>query len=155
MNLQICSCTICRSEKHDGQSWFLLGCNQWEDRLQVFEWHDELAAADGMYAACSPDHVQELAAHWLANGTLNYPFTRPKSGNIAKPDATSLCLQPAKRLGELAVHRESLNRAWAENPGSLVAVLDALAAMLPNDQHKETVFPEILETEESMMLCRG
>ena len=90
-----------------------------------------------MHAACSPSHVQQLVAHWMATGGLDYPFAHV--GAVTAPSAPlpekvfNQDFSPhagSRVLGELAVHRESLRRLLMENPESLVPVLDALVSAL-------------------------
>lgn len=92
---------------------------------------------EGMQAACSPSHAQQLVAHWMATGSLDYPFAHV--GAVAAPTAPlsektvnqDFSAQAGSHvLGELAVHRESLRRLLMESPESLVPVLDALVSAL-------------------------
>jgi hypothetical protein len=131
-------CRICQCEKADEEQWFLLIANDWEDRLKVLSWSDGLSRGQGMHAACSPCHVQQLVAHWMATGSLDYPFARtvgrsmsafPSSEELSEFD-TSFHLGKSHALGELAVHRESLRQLLMGNPESLVPVLDALVSAL-------------------------
>jgi len=132
-------CALCRSEKPEGQGWFVLTEDQWEDKLRIFQCSEEFAELDGVFCACSPAHVQQLVAHWVANGPLNYPFvgsggiTRrtPTRRNALTTASVTSDLHCATLLGELAVYRESLNRALLENPQCLVSILDALTSELP------------------------
>ena len=134
-------CRICQCERHHGEQWFLLVANHWEDRLRISPWSERLSLGEGMHAACSPSHVQQLVAHWMATGSLDYPFAHV--GAVAAPAARRSekgfnqdfsVLAGSRVLGELAVHRESLRRLLMENPESLVPVLDALvSALYKND----------------------
>jgi hypothetical protein len=148
-------CTICQKDKQDEDDWFLMIENAWDDRLKVLKWDDEFALQDGVYAACGPAHVQELAAHWMATGSLAHPFAQ-----ASEREGTTATSRPwpgwpleaansadVGLLGELAVHREALNRILMQNPESLVGVLEALVSCLypplaPNELGSEA------ETEE-------
>jgi len=100
-------CAICLEARVQEAGWFLLTENRWTDRLKILAWDDSLAAQPRVYAACGAEHVRHLVIHWMAMGTLDFPF-----------------------LGELAVHRESLERTLSESPQSLGSILLALADAL-------------------------
>jgi hypothetical protein len=132
-------CRICQSEKRDGANWFLLMDNDWEDRLKIVVWCESLAARHETYAACSLSHVQKLVAHWMATGSLDYPFARvlprlPRTfdslGGVGSPNSGCGDLGNIQELGELAVDRDTLHRLFLENPDSLVPILDALMSAL-------------------------
>ena len=78
-------CRICQCERRQGEQWFLLVGNHWEDRLQILPWSERLSLGEGMHAACSPGHVQQLVAHWMATGSLDYPFAHV--GAVTAPSA--------------------------------------------------------------------
>ena len=137
MTPSISQCRICQCERRDGEQWFLLVGNQWEDRLRILPWSERLSSGEGMHAACSPGHVQQLVAHWMATGALDYPFAHVgavKAPSAPLPEkAFNQDFSPhagSRVLGELAVHRESLRRLLMESPESLVPVLDALVSAL-------------------------
>ena len=67
-------CAICGEDKLAGQVWLLVAESHCEDKLKVLQWQDELARRHGIYAACCPNHVQELVVHWMTTGSLDYPF---------------------------------------------------------------------------------
>jgi hypothetical protein len=131
-------CRVCQNEKSEGERWFLLVGNDWGDRLQILPWSEASAMNDGMHAACSPSHVQQLVTHWMATGGLNYPFApRPATTTgrarfaerMAEP-VSSLAFERKQALGELAIDRASLTQFLMESPESLVPVLDALTSAL-------------------------
>ena len=117
----------------------------WEDKLRVLGWDDYLAAQEGVQCACSPFHVQQLVAHWMTTGTLDYPMaaaTRPRRAVLPwprlreRPKRAEAHASSGKPLGELSVHRESLTRVLQEQPESLLSILDALMSALrtvPNE----------------------
>jgi len=130
-------CAICLEPRLGGDGWFLLIENRWTDRLKILGWNDRLATEPGVCAACGAEHVQQLVIHWMAMGTLDYPFARARGG--AKRPARQDPVVPAtqepdtkgiKVFGELAVHRESLERVLSENPQSLASILLALISAL-------------------------
>jgi hypothetical protein len=53
----------------------------------------------------------------------------------------------AREIGELAVHREILDRALAENPLSLDAILDALLCALERECGNESEVDQVDETK--------
>jgi hypothetical protein len=127
-------------------NWFLLMDNDWEDRLKIVVWCESLAARHETYAACSLSHVQKLVAHWMATGSLDYPFARvlprpPRTFSslegVGSPSSGCGDLGNIQELGELAVDRDSLHRLFLENPDSLVPVLDALMSALHTDSAGE------------------
>jgi len=63
---RVYTCAICGEEKPDDDSWFLLAENQWEDKLKVLQWNEQLAKS--LALACSPAHVEELVIHWMQPG---------------------------------------------------------------------------------------
>jgi hypothetical protein len=86
-----------------------------------------------------------MVAHWMATGSLDYPFaslcvsatTQANRGSSnltarAKPDVRGV-----EVLGELAIHRESLERILVESPQSLASILTALVDALPD--YEQTV----------------
>lgn len=132
-------CTICLTARKNNEQWFLLVENRWTDQLKILSWHDELASIPGFHAACCAAHVQQLVIHWMTTGTLDYPFARTEAcahgparqrpGYLSsiKEEAN---ISGAEVLGELAVHRESIDRILLESPASLGAILSALQAAL-------------------------
>ena len=136
---QVPRCRICQEERRDGANWFLLMDNDWEDRLKIAVWCESLAARHETYAACSLSHVQKLVAHWMATGSLDYPFapviprlprTFSSLERFGSPNSGCGDLGKIQELGELAVDRDTLHRLFLENPDSLVPVLDALMSAL-------------------------
>ena len=140
-SLQNQLCTICGEEKTAGQVWFLIAESHWEDKLRVLHWHDGLAKRSGVHRACCPAHVQELVAYWMTLGSLDHLCNmavttvgaaerrvRPTLPILTEPDTGE-----ARQIGELAVDRESLDRALNENPGSLQILLDELLDTLERE----------------------
>ena len=83
----------------------------------------------------------------MTTGTLDYPFARTEAcahspASHGSVHLSSIKQEPsisgAKVLGELAVHRESIDRILVESPASLGAILSALQAALPGQvDHSE------------------
>ncbi len=138
MNRSAPHCRICHVERAPGEPWFLVVGNDWEDRLKILCWNETLARQDRVHPACSPSHVQQLVAYWMATGSLNYPFATDASlegGEKVGPRAHPLAspipnTDNTQAIGELAVDRASVKRLLLENPESLVPVLDALMTAL-------------------------
>ena len=135
-------CAVCGEERSSGDVWFLVAENRWEDRLKVLHWNERLAAREGVQRACSARHVEELVVHWMTTGSLDYPFARTALGARAPrqlskrwPAPGELDVLETGEIGDLAVHRESIEHVLSENPESLRAILDALVGAL----QKETV----------------
>lgn len=123
-------CAICGEERSPNQRRFLVAENAWEDKLTILQWNEQVASRPGIQVACSIGHVEELAIHWMTTGRLDYPFARTALGvsgwqRLATPIGR-IDVSGARQIGELAVHRESLERVLLENPQSLQVILDAL-----------------------------
>jgi hypothetical protein len=146
-------CAICLEPRVQSEGWFLLTENRWTDRLKILGWNDALAAEPGVHAACGAEHVQQLVIHWMAMGTLDYPFARAhsrkgstrKSVPAAEPCGAEPDTKGMKILGELAVHRESLERVLSENPRSLASILMGLITALGG--HRPSVPAEEQEND--------
>jgi len=136
-------CSICGEEKLPGQSWFLIAESDWEDKLKILTWHEQLAAHSQVHAVCCGAHAQELVVHWMTTGSLAYPFARTSPGapppetlpGLARLvrhqfEADTSC---TRQVGELAVHRESLDRALTDNPDALQVILDELSYALEQE----------------------
>jgi len=134
-------CTICGDEKLTGQVWFLIAESHWEDKLRVLEWQDQMAARQGIYAACSAAHVEELVIHWMTTGGLDYPFAtvghKPRSHKRKIPSFLPTIEEPdtrgGRQIGELAVDRECVRRALRDDPESLRVILDELVHALERE----------------------
>jgi hypothetical protein len=139
------TCTICGNQKANGETWFLITENGWEDRLNVWRWHRQMATGTGAHSLCSPRHVRELVVHWMTTGCLHYPFAS-STGTLK---STNLTLGPlpgindksepvTPHLGEIAVDREGILRVLRENPLSLNTILDELMIVLEKELIEET-----------------
>jgi len=139
--LRILTCSICGQETLGDARWFLVMEDQWQDKLIVLHWNDRLAAL-GVHCTCSPEHMQELVVHWMTTGSLDYPFARTGYGagrrDLRLRKAHSDRPRPetfgARQIGELTIHRESMERALCESPQSLRTILDALTAALQQER---------------------
>jgi hypothetical protein len=123
------ACVVCGEEHLRPQHWFLLTENQWLNRVKILLWSDSLACQPGVLPVCCPEHVQELVAHWMATGSLNYPFAKvpgKRGTHRNTPVPWEADTRKGTVVGELAVHRESLVRLLDENPQALTGMLDAL-----------------------------
>ena len=143
-------CAICGEERSANQVRFLVAENRWEDKLTILQWNEHMAGRDGIQVACSVNHVEELVIHWMTTGSLDYPFARTAlgAGGWRRPAAPGcrIDIRGERPIGELAVHRESIERVLAENPQSLKVILDALLDALRQEaSHAE----RISEREES------
>ena len=148
-------CTICGGQRMAEDRWFLVAENHWEDKLKILRWTDRLATQVGIHRVCSPPHVRELVVHWMTTGSLDYPFSRiapppPWSSRLLESmSRSSSDLEAANaRIGELAVHRESLGRALSENPRALNVILDELLIVLRREAGEH---PSEVETEDEIL----
>ena len=149
-------CAICGQGGPASQPRFLIAENNWEDKLTILQWNEPMASRTGITAACSIEHVEEMVIHWMTTGRLDYPFARTSYGaagwrraSLANP----VDLNGARPIGELAVHRESLERVLSENPQSLQVILDALLDALRQEMAVEAE-PAALREEEKE-LCEA
>jgi hypothetical protein len=149
-------CAICGEERCANQPRFLVAENTWEDKLIILQWNEQMASRAGIQVACGIDHVEELVVHWMTTGSLDYPFARTALGATgwrrSTPSAGRMDLSDARAIGELAVHRESVERVLAENPQSLKVVLDALLDALRREImiEAEPVLRRRSESEEEL-----
>jgi len=130
------ACAICGEANPDPTQWFLVTENDWEDKIKILEWNSLLASQQGIHLACCPSHVQELVVHWMATGSVSYPFAQTTSHSLTRLWNDFSKLHAAvntigvRTLSELTVHRESMRRVLGENPESLKSILDALLEAL-------------------------
>jgi hypothetical protein len=151
------ACDICGETNSDPTQWFLVTENPWEDKLKILEWNSRLACQQGMHLVCSPSHVQELVVHWMATGSVSYPFAQTTAGNATRgfnyfsQIRAGVSTNGVRTIGELTVHRESMRRVLSENPGSLKCILDALYGALQADDsvHNQPEMPWGSLTQES------
>jgi len=131
-------CTVCGEQKSAGQVWFLVAESHWEDKLAILQWEDEISYRKGMHRACCPAHVEQLVVHWMTTGSLDFPFAIAEERLQRRPGS---CLpvvleadtQGARQIGELSVHRESIDRVLHESPDSLQIILDELSDALKRE----------------------
>lgn len=142
---KVYACVICGKVTSGNGNWFLLAANRWQDKLRILEWNDLVAAQAGIRPACSASHVQQLVVHWMTTGSVDYPFavanrTRHpltiQELQTWKTDSESLDFESRNTpaIGELSVHRESMQRILRESPESLASILDALLSALNRSQ---------------------
>jgi len=139
--LRSLACTICGERKSGKLRWFLISEDRWHDKLRILHWDDDLAAREGMHCACTAAHLQELVVHWMTTGSLDHPFAqlhsppddsgyRRRTGWTSREDFGA---GDPKPIGELSVHRESMQRVLSESPQSLQTILDALLSALQRE----------------------
>ena len=155
MQTQNSGCAICGQQKMNDGGWFLLTESRWQDKITILQWHDQLAGQPGVQRVCTASHAQELVVHWMTTGGLDYPFARTperrQEVRRSKPvqDGSVVDLRGAHQIGELAIHRESIQRILRDSPHSLTAILDALLCALERTQ----VPSEALIDVETAVLC--
>ena len=154
---KISRCAICGEERSGNEPRFLLAENSWEDKLTILHWNENLASRDGIQVACGLDHAEELAILWMTTGQLDYPFARTALGasawrHISRPNSW-IDLSGGRRIGELAVHRESVERLLTENPQSIKVILDALLHALRQEIGPEVEADSIQAQDDEQDLC--
>jgi hypothetical protein len=145
------ACEICGSTGPAECQWFLLSASRWQDRLKIMSWNEEMAQQDGVHLACGVHHVRELVSHWLITGSLDFPFARlvaTEAASVARVSEGLSCSAPSQ-IGELAVHRESLEHILAENPYAMTSILEALIAALSRPARSDEA------ATEEIMACVG
>ena len=133
-------CTICGALRRAQERWFLVIEDRWQDKLKILHWEDRLAAVPGIHCACGSGHLQQLVVHWMTTGSLDHPFARTAGDMESYGRRPSRCApvveidrHGGRQIGELSVHRESMQRVLAERPQSLQTILDALLSALHRD----------------------
>jgi hypothetical protein len=142
-----------------------VAANRWQDKLRILEWNDLLAAQAGVRPACSAGHVQQLVVHWMTTGSVDYPFALsgadPSRHPLRAPEPRTLMKQShtvgfdtrnTPALGELSVHRESMQRILRDSPESLTSILDALLSALNRNQG---MYEQEMEAEEEELCGVG
>ena len=157
MQTQESECAICGRRRASEDGWFLLTESRWQDKITILQWHDQLAGQHGVLRVCNASHAQRLVVHWMATGGLDYPFARTKKekSDVQRkerlPESHNVELHGARPIGELAIHRESIQRVLRDSPHSLTAILDALLCALERTQAPSEA-PMDVETE---VLCEA
>jgi hypothetical protein len=143
-------CTICGEHHRGGDGWFLVAEDSWLESLKVLHWNEILAGQPEVHCLCSAAHVREMVARWMATGRLAYPFASVSSPRQKTTQSgNKKCLVAGAKLevqadgliGELAVHRESLERALREHPQCLSTILEALLSALDDTPIKTEISP--------------
>jgi hypothetical protein len=139
MQTQTWECAICGRNRNIEDGWFLLTESRWQDKVTILQWHDRIATQTGVQRVCGASHAQELVVQWMITGSLDYPFARIQELPDERKRARRLLNQSvdtrgAQQIGELAIHRESIQRILSESPHSLTTILDALLNALERNQ---------------------
>jgi len=150
-------CAICGEERSAYQTRFLIAEDSWEDKLTILPWNEHMAGRQGIQVACSVNHVEELVIHWMTTGSLDYPFAQTalgiRSWNRSAGPECRVDIRGARPIGELAVHRESIERVLAENPQSLKVILDPLLDALRQEVASQAERPSGPEESEEAMFA--
>jgi hypothetical protein len=146
--MQTRTCSICGEVSAPTGRWFLVAENSWEDRLKILEWSERLACHAGVHQACSVGHVQQLVVHWMTTGRLDYPFAQLRDlGRTPRLRDDGEGIKEfefsTRPIGELSVHRESMQRVLSDSPHSLKTILDALLAALRREDTQLSRDPEL------------
>ncbi len=138
-------CSICdRKRTNSMERWYLLLQSSWAGKLKVLDWDENLGRKAGVHSACCPGHVRQLVVHWMATGSLLYPFANatPRNHRLNTANlATSLKeieTSSGTVIGELAIDPEGVQRALRDNPGWLDIILDELVYALESGEPSET-----------------
>jgi hypothetical protein len=155
------TCEICGEQGLGEDGWFVLMENRWTDRLKILAWNEALAWADGAHLACGAAHVQQLVVHWMTMGSLEYPFAESPRTSTIGTDRRAREIRKTEAdfgglhvIGELAVHRESLERILQERPESLAAILEALTSALTSKEDRQIKTEEDFAGERELCVLR-
>ena len=129
-------CAVCGHRVEPPATAYLLSISPHTHGLRVQHWDRELAKAAGVRIACKSTHAVEIAALWMATGTLQFTFAQ--SGREPRLQKTH-CGQPTSVLpyfargrpssnliGEVAVNPWIATNPSAANVGLWVTILDSL-----------------------------
>ena len=140
-------CAICGANGWGDHRWFLIVETHWKDKLKVLHWNESLAWQPGVRQVCSSAHVRELVVHWMTTGCLDYPFAELPFHNPLRRRKVLKALRPlqvenhevikARQIGELAIHRESMQRILRDNPQALAGILDALLVAMAHSRAQD------------------
>lgn len=162
MKTRKATCAICGEERQRGEDWFVLVENRWTDRVKILSWNETVAFSTEAHLACGTAHVQQLVVHWMTMGTLEYPFAKALSSSASRrfrrtrqPQEPEAETRGSSLVGELAVHRESLERILRENPESLAAILEALTSALTNAGGRSVRTHEEIDDSTEVCALRG
>jgi hypothetical protein len=147
-------CAVCGHPVEDDAFSYLLTTNPATNRLTILRWNRNLSRSERARAACEPEHVLEMVAHWMGSGTLNLTYAQGVTCRIRRnPDSAlavhpaSACAQPVP-ISELTVNRESLRRVLEINPQALASTLDSLLEALQRDKSSGlAALPALNKTE--------
>jgi hypothetical protein len=123
-------CSVCGTEANNHSDWFLVVENCWLDRLKVLDWHPLLAEQAAMRCVCGKLHLKTLITHWLTHANLQFlaagvpDWTLATGTDPVEPACGAFSM--GRMVGELAIHREALSRAWSGSPEALECILNAL-----------------------------
>jgi hypothetical protein len=152
-------CAICGEEPSGNEPRVLLAENSWEDKLTILHWNEDVASREGIQVACGLAHAEELAVLWMTTGRLDYPFARTDLGasawrHVSRPNSV-IDLSGARRIGELSVHRESVERLLTENPQTIKVIVDALLRALRQEIGREANADSIeaQDGEQGITMC--
>ncbi len=124
------SCVVCGIETRRHTGWLLVMENRWLDRVRIFDWHLVLAKEPRVQSVCGEQHLKILLTHWLAHANLQFLAAGTSDWTMAGEqrnlEASEIGFPAGKVVGELAVHRESLSRAWTGSPEALECIVNAL-----------------------------
>ena len=126
-------CEVCGTRKHAGsKGWYLVLENQWRDNLEILVWDEAMAAQPEMMHFCCAEHVQQRVSEWMRPGQSDYPLvTHVPSPQSGSADDELICLRRAAlQLGRLSVDRAMLAAQSGQDREGLMAVLDAIEAVL-------------------------
>ena len=139
-------CAVCGLAAENCGAAYLLSSSQEGEKLQVLNWDNELAKTRGIRMACQPAHVIEIAAYWMATGSLWLTFARGGSAEESGPCRSAAWASPPQRtehqisalrfVGELSVDRSSLPEAFITHPDLLATLLGTLLVTLDHAERK-------------------
>ena len=150
------TCVVCGQLVQGHSPAYLVSINSRTQWLRVQHWDRKLANAGGMRSVCQAAHVVELAALWVATGSLNLDFAQTGRARVQQTKVKAVAskrryahpspLQPFLVL-ELSIDQSSARRALEADSGPLVRCLEALREALRRNELGGESAESIIPTE--------
>ncbi|MBA3916514.1 MAG: hypothetical protein H0X25_22250 [Acidobacteriales bacterium] len=118
-------CAICGTCGGGDSSWFIIVENHWQDKLKVLHWNEALAWQPGVRLVCCSEHVRELVVHWMATGSMDYPFAMTSPGDTFRAASCSKRCARSRRSLPISGRRRKLAsspstaKAWSGSCGKI------------------------------------
>ena len=139
-------CAVCGRSVEANTSAFLLSVAPYTHWLRVQRWDKNLAQAAGTRSACHSAHAVEIAALWMATGSLRMTFAQSTPVVSLQPITSRLPVREppphftrggtGNLVGELAIDPSALQGTSRANIELQVSLLDALSEAMSGGERK-------------------